>query len=82
MKNVIFTGSTRGLGFAMAKEFLKQNCPHESMSNTDAEYIDSIADTNIKGVMYVSEIAVVISQKYIRHQRVNRRVHPSILLST
>ena len=26
MKNIIITGSTRGIGFAMAKEFLKVGC--------------------------------------------------------
>lgn len=26
MKNVVITGSTRGLGFEMAKEFLKAGC--------------------------------------------------------
>lgn len=122
MKNVVITGSTRGLGFAMAKEFLKagcnvtisgsrrdsfergreevkefenqliyipcnvrkiseirdlwlksverwgsvdiwinnagQNCPRESLWDTDEEYIDYVVDTNIKGVMYGSKVAV------------------------
>lgn len=122
MKNVVITGSTRGLGFAMAKEFLKagckvtisgsrpdsfhagkeevkeyenqyifipcnvrnvsdirnlwlrsvdkwgsidiwinnagQNCPHEFMWETGEEYIDYVVDTNIKGVMYGTKIAV------------------------
>lgn len=122
MRNVVITGSTRGLGFAMAKEFLKsgcnvtisgsrpdsfdfgkeevkgfenqyiyipcnvrdisqiknlwlksaekwgnidiwinnagQNCPHEFMWDTEAEYIDYVIDTNIKGMMYGSKIAV------------------------
>jgi short-subunit dehydrogenase len=122
MKNVVITGSTRGLGFAMAKEFLKagcnvtisgsnlssfdkgrdeikefekqfiyipcnvrniseirnlwaksaekwgsvdiwinnagQNCPHEFMWDTDEEYVDAVVNTNIKGVMYGSKIAV------------------------
>ncbi len=26
MKNVVITGSTRGIGFCMAKEFLKAGC--------------------------------------------------------
>ena len=26
MKNVVITGSTRGIGYAMAKEFLKRGC--------------------------------------------------------
>lgn len=122
MKNIVITGSTRGLGLAMAKEFLKagcnvtisgsrpdsfdsgkedvkefenqiifipcnvrnisdvrnlwlksvekwgcidiwinnagQNCPHEFMWDTDEEYINYVVDTNIKGVMYGSKIAV------------------------
>lgn len=122
MKNVVITGSTRGLGLAMAKEFLKagcnvtisgsrpdsfnrekeevkqfenqfificcnvkdisdiknlwiksvdrwgsidiwinnagQNCPNEFIWETGEEYIDSVVDTNIKGVMYGSKIAV------------------------
>ena len=122
VKNVVITGSTRGLGLAMAKEFLKagcnvtisgsrpdsfnrkkeelrefenqiifipcnvkdisdirnlwlksvdrwgnidiwinnagQNCPHEFMWETGEEYVDSVVDTNIKGVIYGSKIAV------------------------
>jgi short-subunit dehydrogenase len=122
MKNIVITGSTRGLGLAMAKEFLKagcnvtisgsrtdsfdkgkdevkglenqfifipcnvrkisdirnlwiksvekwgsvdiwinnagQNCPREFIWDTDEEYIDYVVDTNIKGVMYGSKIAV------------------------
>jgi NADP-dependent 3-hydroxy acid dehydrogenase YdfG len=122
MKNVVITGSTRGLGLAMAKEFLKagcnvtisgsradsfdigreevrkfekqfiyvpcnvrkiadiknlwqksaekwgkvdiwinnagQNCPHEFLWETEEEYIDYVVDTNIKGVMYGSKVAV------------------------
>lgn len=122
VKNVVITGSTRGLGLAMAKEFLKvgcnvtisgstpdsfhrekeevrefenqiifihcnvkdisdirnlwvksvdkwgsidiwinnagQNCPHEFIWETGEEYMDSVVDTNIKGVMYGSKIAV------------------------
>lgn len=122
MKNVVITGSTRGLGLAMAKEFLKagcnvtisgsrpdsfdrakeevkefekqliyipcnvrdiseirslwlksaekwgsidiwinnagQNCPHKFMWETEADYIDAVVDTNIKGVMYGSKTAV------------------------
>jgi NADP-dependent 3-hydroxy acid dehydrogenase YdfG len=122
MKNVVITGSTRGLGLAMAKEFLKagckvtisgsrpdsfnraqeklkgyenqfiyipcnvrnisdlrnlwtksaekwgkidiwinnagQNCPHEFAWATEEQYIDAVVDTNIKGVMYGSKIAV------------------------
>jgi NADP-dependent 3-hydroxy acid dehydrogenase YdfG len=122
MKNVVITGSTRGLGLAMAKEFLKagckvtisgsrpdsfnraqeklkgyenqfvyipcnvrnisdirnlwtksaekwgkidiwinnagQNCPHEFAWATEEQYIDAVVDTNIKGVMYGSKVAV------------------------
>jgi len=122
MKNVVITGSTRGLGLAMAKEFLKagcnvtisgsrldsfdrernqvngfekqfiyvpcnvrniseiknlwlksvekwgsidiwinnagQNCPREFMWDTEDEYIDAVVNTNIKGVMYGSKVAV------------------------
>ncbi|ERI93338.1 oxidoreductase, short chain dehydrogenase/reductase family protein [Clostridiales bacterium oral taxon 876 str. F0540] len=122
MKNVVITGSTRGLGLAMAKEFLKagcnvtisgsrldsfdrernqvsafekqfiyvpcnvrnlseiknlwiksaekwgsldiwinnagQNCTRELMWETEEEYIDAVVDTNIKGVMYGSKVAV------------------------
>jgi len=122
MKNVVITGSTRGLGLEMAKEFLKvgcnvtisgskpesfsrakdelkefegrfiyvtcnvrniddiknlwqksvekwgkvdiwinnagHNCPHEYFYDTPEEYIDTVVDTNIKGVMYGSKVAV------------------------
>ncbi len=122
MKNVVITGSTRGLGLAMAKEFLKagcnvtisgsrldsldrernqvnefekqfiyvpcnvrniseirnlwlksvekwgsidiwinnagQNCPREFMWDTEDEYIDAVVNTNIKGVMYGSKVAI------------------------
>jgi NADP-dependent 3-hydroxy acid dehydrogenase YdfG len=122
MKNVVITGSTRGLGFAMAKEFLKAGCnvtisgsrpdsfdrgkeevkdfekqfifvpcdvrniseiinlwlksaekwgtidiwinnagrntPHEFMWDTGEEAINAVVDTNIKGVMYGSKIAI------------------------
>lgn len=130
MKNVVITGSTRGLGLAMAKEFLKsgcnvtisgsrtescdraseelrefkdryifipcnvrniseiknlwsrsaerwgtidiwinnagRNCPHASMWETEEEYIDAVVDTNIKGVMYGSKVAVenMLNQGY------------------
>lgn len=121
MKNVIITGSTRGLGLAMAKEFLKagcnvtisgrgdkisddlekvlkvydthyyylscdvknvidietlwkqsekkwgridiwinnagQNCPHEFCYETKTLFVDSVIDTNIKGMIYGSQIA-------------------------
>lgn len=122
VKNVVITGSTRGLGLEMAKEFLKagcnvtisgsrensfdrekqqvkgfekqfiyvpcnvrniseiknlwtksvekwgtvdiwinnagQNVPHEFLWDTEAEYIEAVVDTNIKGVMYGCKIAV------------------------
>lgn len=122
MKNIVITGSTRGLGLAMAKEFLKagcgvtvsgskadsfnsaketlkefekqlifipcnvrnmaeiknlwiksaerwgnvdiwinnagQNCPHEFIWDTEEEYIDYVVDTNIKGTIYGSKVAV------------------------
>lgn len=122
MKNIVITGSTRGLGFEMAKEFLKagynvtisgskpesfdkvkeelkglenhfiymacnvrniddikdlwlksvqkwgrvdiwinnagQNCPREYLWNTPDEYMDAVVDTNIKGVIYGSRVAV------------------------
>ncbi len=121
MKNVVITGSTRGLGFEMAKEFLKagcnvtisgskpesfdkakeelkefenqfiymacnvrnvaeikslwlksvekwgrvdiwinnagRNCPRESSWSTPDEDIDTVVDTNIKGVIYGSKVA-------------------------
>lgn len=121
MKNVVITGSTRGLGFAMAKEFLKhgcnvtisgrgeyispktkeglkeyndkyqyvqcnvqkkeslenlweksfekwgsvdiwinnagQNSPHEFCSEIGEEYVNRIIDTNIKGVIFGSQVA-------------------------
>jgi len=121
MKNVVISGSTRGIGLAMAKEFLKagcnvtisgrsdiisdclakelkgyqdnyiyvscnvknnsdietlwalsaekwsridiwinnagQNCPHEFSYNTETSYVDAVIDTNIKGVIYGSQVA-------------------------
>ena len=121
MKNVVITGSTRGIGLAMAKEFMatgcnvtitgrgkslsekiKQelkafkdqfiyvqcdvknieeievlwkkskekwgkidiwinnagiNCPFEYCYATEASYADSVIDTNIKGVIYGSQVA-------------------------
>jgi short-subunit dehydrogenase len=121
MKNVVITGSTRGIGLAMAKEFiiagcnitlagrgknisesLKKeledfsgqfiyvqcdvrnneeieilweksikkwgqidiwinnagiNCPFEYCYSTEASYADSVIDTNIKGVIYGSQVA-------------------------
>lgn len=121
MKNVVITGSTRGIGLAMAKEFLKagcnvtisgrsniisntiskelegysnnycyiscdvknkgdieglwkqaaekwgqvdiwinnagKNCPHEYCYETEASYVDNIVDTNIKGMIFGSQIA-------------------------
>ena len=121
MKSVVITGSTRGIGLAMAKEFLKadcnvtvsgrsgtiskgieselkkfsgkfqyvscdvqkrsdiealwnsagkkwgcidiwinnagQNSPYEFSYDTEQAYVDSIIDTNIKGVIYGSQVA-------------------------
>ena len=121
MKNVVITGSTRGIGLCMAKEFIKaggnvtisgrggelaetvlkqligfennfdyipcnvqnkeevenlwrqstakwgrvdiwinnagQNCPHEFCFDTELSYIDTLIDTNIKGMIYGSQIA-------------------------
>ncbi|MFC2145010.1 SDR family NAD(P)-dependent oxidoreductase [Actinomycetota bacterium] len=121
MKNVVITGSTRGIGLSMAKEFLKtsnnvtisgrskklpeklkkdlnsfgsqilyvscdvskvdeveklwrqskekwgsidiwinnagQNCPYEYCFETNSSYIDALIDTNIKGMIYGSQIA-------------------------
>jgi NAD(P)-dependent dehydrogenase (short-subunit alcohol dehydrogenase family) len=57
MKNVVITGSTRGIGFCMAKEFVKAGCnvtisdrsekSLEFIYNTDASYVDTVIDTNI-----------------------------------
>ena len=121
MKSIVITGSTRGVGLCMAKEFLKsgcnvtvsgrnknsldaakeelaefsdkvlyvlcnvrikaelenlwneavrkwgqvdfwinnagQNCPHEFVYNTEQNYVDAVIDTNIKGMIYGSQIA-------------------------
>jgi short-subunit dehydrogenase len=121
MMNVVITGSTRGLGLAMAKEFLKagcnvtisgrqafipesllrelepysgryhyipcnvqerkdvetlwseaaakwsridiwinnagQNCPYEIVYDTDSSSVDSVINTNIKGMIYGSQVA-------------------------
>ncbi len=121
MKNVVITGSTRGLGLCMAKEFLKagcnvslsgrhsslsetlakelskyqdryqyvpcnvqdkkdveklwteatskwsridiwinntgQNCPYEFVHDTETAAVDAVINTNIKGVIYGSQIA-------------------------
>jgi short-subunit dehydrogenase len=121
MKSVVITGSTRGIGLCMAKEFLKvgcnitvsgrgknisgklekelssfnnnyiytacdvsriqdveklwdiskkkwgsidiwinnagQNCPFEYCYHTHSSYVDSLIDTNIKGVIYGSQVA-------------------------
>ena len=121
MKKVVITGSTRGIGLSMAKEFLKKGCkvtvtgrapkatdelikelrnyedsyqyvpcnvrsisevealwetaakhwggidiwlnnagqnvPHEFCYNTEASYVDAVIDTNMKGVIYGSQVA-------------------------
>ncbi|MGD9679311.1 MAG: SDR family NAD(P)-dependent oxidoreductase [Vulcanibacillus sp.] len=121
MKSIVITGSTRGIGLCMAKEFLKtgcnvtisgrseksfefakkelvefsnrviyvpcnvrrkeelenlwnesvekwgrvdfwinnagQNCPYEFAYDTEKDYVDGVIDTNIKGVIYGSQIA-------------------------
>ena len=128
MKNVVITGSTRGVGLEMAKEFLKlgcnvtisgrnneitkdvtnelveynnkylyvscnvrnrtdinhlwhesvtkwgsidiwinnagQNCPHDFAYNTEPFYVDAVIDTNIKGIIYGSQVAA----KYMLEQ--------------
>jgi len=121
MKNIVITGSTRGIGLCMAKEFLRvgckvtisgrgsklseklkkelssfmeqilyvscdvskvneveglwrqskekwgridiwinnagQNCPYEYCYKTKSNYVDALIDTNIKGMIYGSQIA-------------------------
>jgi short-subunit dehydrogenase len=121
MKNVVITGSTRGIGLAMAKEYMKagcnvtlsgrqakitealakelheyngkyhyipcnvsnqsdvenlwaksyekwgridiwinnagQNCPHEFCYDTPASSVDAVINTNIKGMIYGSQVA-------------------------
>ena len=121
MKNVVITGSTRGIGLAMAKEFLKagcqvtlsgrhnvisdtllkdlevfgnqthyvpcnvksksdvetlwhvasekcgridiwinnagQNSPHEYCYDIESSYVDALIDTNMKGVIFGSQVA-------------------------
>jgi short-subunit dehydrogenase len=121
MKNIVITGSTRGVGLCMAKEFLKsgcnvtvsgrneksfeaarkelsefservlyvpcnvkikaelenlwnesiskwgrvdfwinnagQNCPHEFVHDTEQNYVDAVIDTNIKGMIFGSQVA-------------------------
>jgi NAD(P)-dependent dehydrogenase (short-subunit alcohol dehydrogenase family) len=121
MRNVVITGSTRGLGFCMAREFLRlgcnvtvsgrdknsfkyaenelseysdkmfyvpcnvklkedlealwrasadkwgridiwinnagQNCPYEFAYDTDKDSLDSVIDTNLRGMIYGSQVA-------------------------
>ncbi len=121
MKSVVITGGTRGIGYFMAKEFLRmgckvtitgraqnpseelrkelkpyeasyqyvscnvrninevealwssaakqwgsidiwvnnagQNVPHEFCYNTDYAYVDAVVDTNIKGIIFGSQVA-------------------------
>jgi NAD(P)-dependent dehydrogenase (short-subunit alcohol dehydrogenase family) len=123
MKNIVITGSTRGLGLCMAKEFLKagcnvtvsgrseksleaarkelagfservqlvpcnvrqkeelerlwseanakwgridvwinnagQNCPHEFVHDTEKNYVDAVIDTNLKGMIFGSQVAML-----------------------
>jgi NADP-dependent 3-hydroxy acid dehydrogenase YdfG len=35
-----------------------QNCPYEFAYNTEPDYVDAVIDTNIKGVIYGSQVAV------------------------
>ena len=130
MKNIVITGSTRGIGFAMGKEFLKagcrvtfsgrgdslpdiaakeldkyegqyvyvscnvqdrravenlwllsaakwggidiwinnagQNAPHAYLYETDGRYVDGVIDTNLKGLIYGSQVAAagMLKQKH------------------
>jgi len=121
MKSVVITGSTRGIGLCMAREFLRsgcqvtvsgrseksfniakkefveysdsvlyvpcnvrikedlenlwkesakrwgridfwinnagQNCPYEFVYDTEQNYVDAVIDTNIRGLIYGSQIA-------------------------
>jgi NAD(P)-dependent dehydrogenase (short-subunit alcohol dehydrogenase family) len=121
LKNIVITGSTRGIGFCMAREFLKsgcrvtvsgrseksreavmkafssfrdqvvfiacdvksksqlehlwdesvkkwgsvdcwinnagQNCPHAVVHETGTAYVDAVIDTNIKGMIFGSQVA-------------------------
>jgi NAD(P)-dependent dehydrogenase (short-subunit alcohol dehydrogenase family) len=121
VKNIVITGSTRGIGLCMAREFLKsgcnvivsgrseksfevakkelaefsdrvlyvpcnvrmkeelenlwqeaagkwgrvdfwinnagQNCPHEFVYDTEQNYVDAVIDTNIRGMIYGSQVA-------------------------
>lgn len=121
MKNIVITGSTRGVGLCIAREFLKsgcnvtvsgrneksfeaarielaefservlyipcnvkvkselenlwnesigkwgrvdfwinnagQNCPHEFVHDTGQNYVDAVIDTNIKGMIFGSQVA-------------------------
>jgi NAD(P)-dependent dehydrogenase (short-subunit alcohol dehydrogenase family) len=41
MKNIVITGSTRGIGLAMAKEFLKANC-HVTLSGRGENLADKV----------------------------------------
>lgn len=53
MKNVVITGSTKGLGLAMAKEFLKQGC-NVTISGRDEKKIDALRESlKDKNVFFV-----------------------------
>jgi len=34
-----------------------QNCPHEFIYDTEQNYVDAVVDTNIKGIIYGSQVA-------------------------
>jgi NAD(P)-dependent dehydrogenase (short-subunit alcohol dehydrogenase family) len=43
MKTIVITGSTRGIGFALAREFLKKDCQVVISGRSDASVINSVA---------------------------------------
>ena len=56
MKNIVITGSTRGIGLALTKEFLKAGC-NVSLNGRQATYPDSLSDElkpYLKQILYVS----------------------------
>jgi NAD(P)-dependent dehydrogenase (short-subunit alcohol dehydrogenase family) len=44
MKTIVITGSTRGIGFALAREFLKRGCNVVISGRSDASVKDSVAN--------------------------------------